>query len=342
MQKQPTQRLRWGILSTARIGLNAVIPALQASDQADVVAISSRNTDHAARIGAKLGIPKTYGSYEALLADPEVDVVYNPLPNHLHLPLTLAALNAGKHVLCEKPLTLTAKEALSLAEAVTEFPKLKVMEAFMYRFHPQWEQVRNWIAAGEIGRLQSIRSVFTYFNDDPANIRNGNLPGGGGLLDVGCYCISVTRWLAACEPKRVMGLVENDPVFGVDRLVTALMDFDGIQASFVCGTQSEHQQMVEVVGTTGRVLVETPFFQPNHDPAKLTLVKEGRSVVWESEPVNSYVQMCEAFTAAILGAKSMPIPLVDSLANMRIIDAIFTSQEQDKWVEFPQSGSIEA
>jgi len=339
MEKLPAQRLRWGILSTARIGLNAVIPALQASNHADVVAISSRNAEHAAQIGAKLDIPQTYGSYEALLADPKVDVVYNPLPNHLHLPLTLAALAAGKHVLCEKPLTLSAEEVVLLAEAVTEFPKLKVMEAFMYRFHPQWEQVQNWISAGEIGRVQSIRSVFTYFNDDPANIRNGNLPGGGGLLDVGCYCISVTRWLMGREPKRIMGLVENDPVFGVDRLVTALMDFDGVQASFVCGTQTEHQQMVEVIGTAGRILVETPFFQPNHGPAKLTLIKEGHAVVWESKPINIYVQMCEAFTAAILGSKPIPIPLVDSLANMRTIDAIIASHEQGKWVEILESES---
>lgn len=333
MTHLPPKPLRWGVLSTSRIGLNAVIPALQTSPFAEVVAISSRNLAQAKALAEKVGIPKAYGSYEDLLQDSEVDVVYNPLPNHLHLPYTRAALKAGKHVLCEKPLTLNTEEAVEMAQIAEQFPSLKIMEAFMYRFHPQWDLVKTWIDTGRIGRVQTVRSVFTYFNDDPTNIRNGALPGGGGLLDVGCYCLSAMRLLLDREPKRVLALVEDDPVFKVDRLVTALVDFGDVQASFICGTQAERQQVVEVMGTTGRILLEMPFFQPDNQSAKLTLVQDGRAEDHTTEPVNNYVQMCEAFSQAIWGQFSVPISLAASIANMRAIDAVFASKTTGGWVK---------
>ncbi|HRR07666.1 MAG TPA: Gfo/Idh/MocA family oxidoreductase [Rhodothermales bacterium] len=333
MMHLPQEPLRWGILSTSRIGMNAVIPALQTSPLAEVAAISSRNLAQAKAAAEKAGIPKAYGSYEDLLHDPEVDVVYNPLPNHLHLPYTRAALNAGKHVLCEKPLTLNTEEAVEMAQTAEQFSHLKVMEAFMYRFHPQWGLVKRWMHTGRIGRVQAVRSVFTYFNDDPTNIRNGTLPGGGGLLDVGCYCLSAMRFLLGREPRRVLGLVEDDPVFKVDRLVTALVDFGDVQASFVCGTQAERQQVVEVIGATGRILIEMPFFQSDNQPAKLRLVQEGWTEDHTTEPVNNYVRMCEALTQAIWEQRPVPISLATSIANMRAIDAVFHSKAIGGWVD---------
>jgi len=225
-------KVRWGVLSSARIGTAKVIPAMQAGENCDIVAIASRSLEKARATAARLGIPKAYGSYEELLADPEIDAVYNPLPNHLHVPWSVKALEAGKHVLCEKPIALTAAEAQELLAAAKRRPQLKVMEAFMYRHHPQWQRARRLVAEGKIGELCTIQSFFSYYNVDPDNIRNIAAVGGGGLMDIGCYCISLSRFIFDAEPQRVLGVVEYDARFRTDRLACGVLDFGCGTATF--------------------------------------------------------------------------------------------------------------
>src|SRR5690242_4387989 len=219
------QKVRWGILSTANIGTGKVIPAMQQGTYCEVAAIASRNQTHAQATAARLGIPKAYGSYEDLLADPEIDAIYNPLPNHLHVPWSIKVLQAGKHVLCEKPIALTAAEAETLADVARQYPHLKVMEAFMYRFHPQWQRARQLVLEGGIGELRTIQSFFSYYQTDPNNIRNRDDVGGGGMLDIGCYTVSLARFIFGAEPNRVFGAVEYDPELKIDRLASAILDF---------------------------------------------------------------------------------------------------------------------
>src|SRR4051794_10564527 len=205
------KRVRWGILSTAKIGTEKVIPAMQKGRWCEVTAIASQSLDKVQAAASKLGIAKAYGSYEALLADPDVDAVYNPLPNHLHVPWTIRALEAGKHVLCEKPIGLSSSQAGELVAAAARHPHLKVLEAFMYRHHPQWRRAKAIVAAGGVGELRTINSFFSYFNDDPTNIRNMADIGGGSLMDIGCYNISPSCFIFEAEPARIMGIVERDP-----------------------------------------------------------------------------------------------------------------------------------
>ena len=217
--------VRWGVLSTANIATTKVIPAMQQGVYCEFTAIASRNLEQAQAAAAQLGIPKAYGSYEELLADPDIDAIYNPLPNHLHVPWSIKALQAGKHVLCEKPIALTAAEAQQLADVAKQYPHLKVMEAFMYRFHPQWQRARQLVSEGKIGTLRTIHTFFSYYLDDPLNVRNRADSGGGGMLDIGCYTVSVARFILGSEPRRVFGIVEFDPQFKVDRLASSILDF---------------------------------------------------------------------------------------------------------------------
>jgi predicted dehydrogenase len=242
-------KVRWGVLSTAKIGVAKVIPAMQAGEHCEIVAISSRDPEKAQAAAEQLGIPNAYGSYEELLAAPEVDAVYNPLPNHLHVPWSIKALEAGKHVLCEKPIAMTAAEAQELVDAAQAHPHLKVMEAFMYRHHPQWQLARQLVADGKIGELRTIQSFFSYYNVDPHNIRNIADIGGGGLMDIGCYCISYSRFIFGSEPQRVLGSVEFDPQLKTDRLASGVLDFGHGTATFTCSTQLTSYQRVNIFGT---------------------------------------------------------------------------------------------
>ncbi|MDQ3330287.1 MAG: Gfo/Idh/MocA family oxidoreductase, partial [Planctomycetota bacterium] len=260
------RKVRWGVLSTAKIGTVKVIPALGKAKHCEVVAIASRNIDKAREAVIPLGVPKAYGSYEELLADPDIDAVYNPLPNHLHVPLSIAALEAGKHVLCEKPIGLSSDEAKTLVDAGKRHPRLKLMEAFMYRHHPQWRRTKELATGGSIGELRTIQSFFSYFKDDPTDIRSRPEFGGGGLMDIGCYNISLSRFLFDAEPRRVYGIVEYDPQMGVDRLASAILEFDKGTSTFTCGTQLVPYQRVNVFGTTGRVEIEIPFNAPPDEP----------------------------------------------------------------------------
>ena len=263
-------KLRWGVLSTAAIGLKKVIPAMQASRHCDVRAIASRDAGTAEDAAGRLGIPRAFGSYEALLADPDIDAVYIPLPNHLHAEWTLRAAAAGKHVLCEKPLAMSEAQAREMVEGCAR-AGVKLMEAFMYRLHPQWVRVREMVAQGRLGDLLAVETFFSYRNLDPKNIRNVPAYGGGALMDIGCYAVNVSRMLFGAEPVRVEGAVHRDPRFGTDVLTSATLDFGGRHATFTCSTQLEPDQRVHLVGTQGRLVVEIPFNIPPDRPTRLSL-----------------------------------------------------------------------
>src|SRR5579875_1238118 len=267
-------KVRWGVLSTADIALTKVIPAMQQGRYTEITAIASREPGRARAAAARLGIPKAYGSYEELLADPEIDAIYNPLPNHLHVPWSVKALEAGKHVLCEKPLAPSVAEARILLDAAARYPRLKVMEAFMYRHHPQWQRARQIVREGKIGELRTIQSFFSYYLDDPTNIRNISDVGGGGMLDIGCYTVSLARFLFDAEPRRVLGIVEYDPLLKVDRLTSAILDFGAGTSTFTCGTQITPYQRVNIFGTRGRVEIVIPFNAPANQPTTFSISRE--------------------------------------------------------------------
>jgi predicted dehydrogenase len=328
-------RVKWGVLGAAGIALKKVIPALQRSQRCEVVALASRDPARAQREARALGIPRAYGSYEELLADPEVEVVYNPLPNHLHVPWTVRAAEAGKHVLCEKPIALTAAEARTLL-AARDRAGVKVQEAFMVRTHPQWLAVRERVRSGRLGELRAVMSVFSYFNEDPANVRNVPAYGGGALMDIGCYPVTLSRFLFGAEPRRVAGVVERDPRFGTDRLTSALLEFPSGQAAFTCSTQLVPYQRVQVLGTRGRVEVEIPFNAPP-DRACRIFVDDGRDVAGAGvetltfEACDQYVLQGDIFARAVRGEGEQALPLEDAVDNMRVIEAIFRAAESGRW-----------
>jgi predicted dehydrogenase len=329
-----SDRVRWGILSTARIAREKVIPAMFKADHVEVVAIASRDAAAARAAADALRIPRAHGAYEALLADPGVDAVYVPLPNHLHVDWSIRALEAGKHVLCEKPLGMDAADAARLAAAAAAHPHLKVMEAFMYRLHPQWRLAKQLVDGGDVGRLQTVHTHFSYFKLDPTNIRNQPEAGGGGLMDIGTYAISLSRFLFAREPARLVATVDIDPKLGVDRLVSAILDFgEGRTATFTCGTQHQAYQAVHAFGSDGRIELEIPFNAPQDGPCRLW--HETSDGIHETlfDRVDQYTLQAEAFSRAVLDDAPVPIPLSDAVANMRAIDAVFESGRRGQWVE---------
>lgn len=326
-------KVRWGILSTAAIAKRAVIPGLQKGESNEVVAIASRDSQRAREAAAELGIAKSYGSYQDLLDDPEVDAIYNPLPNHLHLPWSVRALEAGKHVLCEKPIGLNSLEARELLEVARAKPELKVMEAFMYRFHPQWQRAIELVRSGALGRLQTIHSFFSYFKTDASDIRNQSQIGGGGMLDIGCYCVSLSRLLWAAEPRRVLGVVEFDPELQIDRLASALLEFPEGTATFTCATQLQPYQRVQALGGRGRLEIVRPFNAPPDAEMHLLLEHGGEQEVLRIPPADQYSIQGESFARAILEDRPVPTPLEDAVANMQVIDAVFESSRRGVWVE---------
>jgi predicted dehydrogenase len=326
-------KVRWGVLSTAKIGTEKVLPAMQRGEYCEIAAIASRSLETARAAAARLGIPKAYGSYEELLADPEIDAIYNPMPNHLHVPWSIKALESGKHVLCEKPIALTAAEAQTLAEAARQHPRLKVMEAFMYRHHPQWRRARQLVAEGQIGELRTIHSFFSYYNDDPNNIRNMAGIGGGGLMDIGCYNISLSRFIFDAEPRRVCGIVEYDPRFKTDRLASGILDFGVGTATFTCSTQLTSYQRVNIYGTEGRVEIEIPFNAPPDRPCKIWHRRGAEIEEIVFDITDQYTIEGDLFAQAILNDTAVPTPIEDAVANMRVIDAIVSSGERGTWVE---------
>lgn len=326
-------QVRWGVLSTAKIGTKQVIPAMQKGEFIEVTAIASRSLDKAEQAAKALGIPKAYGSYEELLADPEIEAVYNPLPNHLHVAWSNKALEAGKHVLCEKPISLTAPEGRKLVEIASQHPELKVMEAFMYRHHPQWQKAKGLVQAGEIGELKAIHTVFSYFNDDPNNIRNMADIGGGGLMDIGCYPISVARFIFDAEPLRTVGIIERDPVFNTDRITSAIMEFEKGVSTFTCSTQLADYQRVTILGTEGWIEIEIPFNAPVDRRCKIWQKTGDEFRQIELEICNQYTIQGDLFSQAILDDSPVPTPIEDAIANMSVVDAVFKSADTGTWIE---------
>ena len=326
--------IRWGILSTAKIGVQKVIPAMQKSKFGKVTAICSRNLENAQKTALQLGIEKAYSSYDELLADPEIDAVYNPLPNHMHVEWTLKALQAGKHVLCEKPIGLNKTEAIYLQTEAAKFPELKVMEAFMYRFHPQWEKVIELIQSGAIGSVKTVQSFFSYYNVDPANIRNKPEVGGGALMDIGCYCISFPRFIFNEEPTTVSGSMDLDPTMGTDRLTSGILLFsEGRSATFTCSTQLIPHQRAHIFGDEGQIVVEIPVNAPPTETTKITLITKANTEDILFEAVDQYSLQADAFADSILNKKPVLTPLSDAIGNMAVIDAIKLSSETGKRVE---------
>jgi predicted dehydrogenase len=319
-------KVRWGVLGAAKIGLVKVIPAMQKGELCDIAAIASRDAGKAQEAAGKLGIARAYGSYEELLADPSIEAVYNPLPNHLHVEWTVKAVEAGKHCLCEKPIALDAAGVRTLIDARDRTGKL-IGEAFMTRVHPQWLRAREIVRSGELGELRMITGFFSYSNLDPKNIRNIPEYGGGGIMDIGCYPVTMSRFLYGEEPKRVVALVERDPELGTDRLTSAVMDFPAGQASFTCSTQLVPYQKMIVFGTKGRLEVEIPFNAP---PDKTTRIFVNERV--EEFPIcDQYTLQGDAFSRAVQGEGSVPVTLEDSLGNMRVIEALFRSGASGRW-----------
>ena len=331
-------KVRWGIIGTADIAQKSVIPGMMKSpyDQhAQISAIASRNGEKAKSVANRFGIPKSYSSYELLLADDEIDAVYIPLPNHLHVPLAIESLEAGKHVLCEKPIGLSVADAEQLAEAGRRHPRLKLMEAFMYRHHLQWQWAKQVIDDGQIGPLTTIHSSFFYYKDDPDNVRNNADWGGGGLMDIGCYPISLSRFLFNSEPVRVIGVLENNPRYQVDRLASAMMEFKTGTATFSCGTQVNDYQRVQAFGSKGRLELEIPFNPPADRPCTAVLSIGNQCETIEFDVCDQYGIQGDLFSKAILNDTKVPTPIEDSIANMKVIEAIFKSGKSKRWEVVP-------
>jgi predicted dehydrogenase len=325
-------KVKWGILSTAKIGTGKVIPGMQRGELCDIVAISSRDQARAQEAARALGIPRAYGSYEAMLADPEIQAVYNPLPNHLHVPWTIKALEAGKHVLCEKPIALSVAEAEELVAAAARFPHLKVMEAFMYRHHPQWQTARQMVLDGKIGRLQTVHAFFCYNNTNPRDIRNQADIGGGAMMDIGCYCVSWPRYIFGSEPQRVVGMIERDPGFDTDRLASGMLDFGSGTATFTTATQIPGYQRVNIYGSEGRIEIEIPGNAPPDRPCIIWYEHNGKIEEIALPTADQYTLQGDNFSRAILEDTPVLTPLSDAVANMRVIEGILQSAEKGEWV----------
>ncbi len=330
-------KLRWGVLSTASIAVNKVIPAMRRGMFTEVVAIASRDRDRARSVAARLGIPKSYGSYEDLLADPNVDAIYNPLPNHLHVPWSIRALQAGKHVLCEKPIGLSSSEARQLLDEGRKHPSLKLTEGFMYKHHPQWETARQLTRDGKIGDIRAIQTFFSYFNNDPQNIRNCADIGGGALMDIGCYAISLSRLLYEAEPQRVLGMLEYDPHFKTDRLVSAILDFGRGTSTFTCSTQLAPYQRVNILGTDGRIEIEIPFNAPPDRACRIWHEHQGKTEEIALPICDQYTLQGDHFAEAVLNDTPVATAIEDSVANMEVIEAVIASIRRAEWVALSDS-----
>jgi predicted dehydrogenase len=313
-------KIRWGVLGVAKIATTKVIPAMQRASNLEVAAIASRDLSRARTAAEQLGIPKAYGSYEELLADPSIDAIYNPLPNHLHVPWSIRAAEAGKHVLCEKPIGLSVAETRELL-AVRDNAGVKIGEAFMARTHPQWLRAAELVREGRIGELRVVSGYFSYFNRDPKNVRNIADIGGGGIMDIGCYPITLSRMIFAAEPLRVHAFLDRDPEFKTDRLASVILEYPAGHASFTCSTQLVPYQKMHIFGTTGRIEIEIPFNAPPDKPTRIFV----NEVVEEFPVCDQYTIQGELFSRAILENTEVPVPLEDALKNMAVIERILAS-----------------
>lgn len=325
------QKVKWGILSTAKIAREHVMPGMQAGKYCEIHAVASRDLARAQELAKNFSIPKAYGSYGELLADPDIQAIYNPLPNHLHVTWSSKAAEAGKHVLCEKPLGIDAADAEKLVKVCREKGVL-LMEAFMYRTHPQWVRAKQYVEEGKIGELKAIQVFFSYTNLDPNNIRNrSDIAGGGGLMDIGCYPISQSRFIFGAEPQRVLALINRDPTWKIDTFSSAILDFGTRHVTFTCSTQLFPYQRVNILGTKGRLEIEIPNNAPEHKPTRMFYETADGIETITLDTCHQYQIECDLFSQAILEGKPLPTPPEDAIANMKVIDALFRSEKSGTW-----------
>jgi len=325
-----TKQMKWGVLGVSGHFIQRVVVPLTHSDTVEVAAIASRDKAKAEAAAAKWGIPKAYGSYEELLADPEIEAIYNPLPNHMHLEWIKKCADAGKPILCEKPIGLNAKE---VQEAIdyTEKKGVPLMEAFMYRFHPQWIRAKELSDCGEIGKINAVQSHFFYSNQDPNNIRNRLDAGGGAILDIGCYAVSSARFIFGEEPTRVISMINRSPEFGTDILTSGILEFPSGQSTFTVGTQTSGAQAVHIFGAGGTISIEIPFnIYPDVTVPQYISTGVGERV-YEAGPEDQYQLLFEAFSDALQNGESVPTPMTDALNNQKVLDALFRSEQSGAW-----------
>ena len=327
------EKIKWGILGTATIAVEQMIPAMLKSELSELVAIASRSIAKAEKTAKKFKVPKYFGSYEELLTDDEIHAVYIPLPNNLHVEWAIKAIQARKHVLIEKPIALSSQQAMVLMNEAKNHPDIKVMEAFMYKFHPQWKKTIELIDAGEIGTLKTINSSFTFFDDAKESITNSKEFGGGSLMDIGCYSISVSRLLFKSEPKSVLASIEYHPAYEIDILATGILEFENGSSSFFCATQLDNTQQAQIFGTKGSIRFELPFNPPNDRASKLWLTKDDIVTEFEFEICDQYTLQVDAFSAAILENSTIPLPLNDSVNNMIVLEKLHESHSLGRRVK---------
>jgi predicted dehydrogenase len=329
------QPVRWGVLGVSKFAMTKVIPAMKSCAHARIEGIASRDAVKAKDAATRMGIAKSYGSYEEMLADPEIDVVYNPLPNHMHVSWSVQAADAGKHVLCEKPIGMNTGEVRELI-AARDRNSVQVAEAFMVRTHPQWLRAVELAQSGAIGELRAVQTAFGYYNVDGNNIRNKADIGGGALMDIGCYGVFVSRWLFGAEPRRVVALAERDREFGTDRLTSAILDFAGGQASFVCGTQQTPFQRVQIIGSKARIEIQVPFNALPGERMKIWIddgsdLRGAAARLEEAEACDQYTIQGDVFSAAVRGEGQVAVPLENAFGNMAVIEALFASAASGRW-----------
>lgn len=333
------RKLRWGILGVSNFAVRKIVPAMRGCEHSELVGIASRDGARAKESAATLGIPKSYGSYDALLADPDIDVVYNPLPNHLHVLWSIKAAEAGKHVLCEKPISTTTADLRGLIAAKNQY-RVAVAEAFMVRFHPQWKRAAELVHNGAIGELRAVSTCFSYYNANRENVRNIADYGGGGMWDIGCYAVNVSRLLFGSEPRAVAASFSPDPEFQVDRIASGILEFEQGQSVFVVGTQMVPYQRVQVFGTKGRLEVEIPFNAIPGEGMRLFLDNgsdlRGGGVTSEVVVAcDQYTLQADAFSLAAQGEGTLVNSLEESFGNTAALEAAFRSKESGRF-EVPE------
>jgi predicted dehydrogenase len=325
------ERVRWGVLGVSEHFIRRVVLPIKKSSIVELYGIASRSPEKAKNTAEKYGITRSYSSYDELLEDENIEAVYIPLPNHLHAKWIKKTADKGKHILCEKPLALTKDEA----QESVDYAKSKgvlIMEAFMYRFHPEWQRVYELISVGEIGEVQSIYTFFAYNNPDPKNIRNNPDYGGGGLLDIGCYAVSISRFLLGKEPRKVISLIYNDSNFKVDILSSGIIDFGKARSLFTVATKLFSNQRVDINGSRGYINILIPFNIYPDVPAKVSITTSVGTRTLEFFPVDQYGLEFESFSLSIRNNKSTPIPSDDIVNNQKVLDALFESAKTKSWI----------
>jgi predicted dehydrogenase len=324
--------LRFGIISTAKIGRDAVVPAIQDAENCVVAAVASRDLARAREMADRFSAPHAFGSYEEMLASDKIDAVYIPLPTSQHIEWAIKAADAGKHVLCEKPIALKAGEIDGLI-AARDRNKVIISEAFMVTYAPVWRKVRSLIAEGAIGKLRHVQGVFTYFNRDPGNMRNIPELGGGGLPDIGVYPTISTRFSTGKEPLRIQAVTERDPEFGTDIYSSVKADFGDFELSFYISTQMANRQLMVFHGTEGFIEVKSPFNADRWGPEEIELSNRGhnQSTIFRFQDSRQYRKQAEAFARAAKGEQEEIVTLENSRLNQKVIDAIYRASEKDGW-----------